>query len=119
MHKVAFIGTGGRSQIYAEVYQATDGIEIVALADPNANHRKALTTRTDLAASTPEFDDWRDMLDATQDLDGLVICTPNYLHADQAVACLELGVPIALEKPLATTQADCERIVEAERSNGG
>ena len=119
MHKVAFIGTGGRSQVYAEVYQAADDIEIVGLADPNADHRKALTTRTGLAAGTPEFDDWRDMLDATQDLDGLVICTPNYLHAEQAVACLELGVPIALEKPLATTQADCERIIEAERSNGG
>lgn len=119
MYKVAFIGTGGRSQIYAEVYQASDEIEIVGLADPNADHRTALIARTGLAPGTPGFSDWRDMLDATRELDGLVICTPNYLHAEQAVACLELGVPIALEKPLATTQEDCERIIEAERSTGG
>jgi predicted dehydrogenase len=119
MHKVAFIGTGGRSQVYADVYRDSDDIEIVGLADPNEAHRKTLIARTGLATSTPEFDDWREMLNATDRLDGLVICTPNYLHADQAVACLELGVPIALEKPLATTQEDCERIIDAERTTGG
>jgi len=119
MYNVAFIGTGGRSQVYAAAYQSSEDIAVVGLADPNGQHRKALIARTGLARDTPEFDDWRDMLNAIDDLDGIVICTPNYLHADQAVACLELGVPVALEKPLATTQADCERVIDAERSNEG
>ena len=117
-HKVAFIGTGGRSVSYALAYQACENIEIVGLADPNKEHRNAMIVRADLPKDTPEFDDWQNMLnDGT--INGVVICTPNYLHADQAVACLEHGLPIALEKPLATTKEDCERIIAAEISNEG
>lgn len=119
MYKVGFIGTGGRSVVYADAYQASKDIEIVSLADPNEEHRRALVARSGLRDDIPEFDNWRDMLNAINDLDGVVICTPNHLHADQVVECLERGVPIALEKPLATTMEDCERILDAKQANGG
>jgi len=118
-YRVAFIGTGGRSVCYARAYGASEDIEIVALADPDAGHRKAMVEKAELPDGIPEFDDWRSMLEADDSLDGVVICTPNYLHADQAVACLDHGLPIALEKPLATTKEDCQRIVAAERRNSG
>jgi predicted dehydrogenase len=92
---------------------------MVALSDPDQQHRKAMKTQAGLPKDIPEFDAWQDMLREIPDLNGVVICTPNFLHADQAVACLERGLPIALEKPLATTQKDCERIIAAEASNGG
>ena len=117
--RVAFIGTGGRSVCYARAYGAHQDINVVALADPRPENRKTMADRSGLANGFTEFDDWRDMLDAHNDLDGVVICTPNYLHAGQAVACLERGLPVALEKSLATTQEDCERIVAAEQANGG
>jgi len=91
----------------------------VALADPRPENRQVMAERSELAKGYAEYDDWRELLAAHHDLNGVVICTPNHLHADQAVACIERGLPVALEKPLATTQEDCERIVTAERANGG
>ena len=117
--KVAFIGTGGRSVCYASAYTQSDDLDIVALADPSAENRKLMATRSGLTDGYGEYDDWREMLADHPALDGAVIASPNDMHADQAVACLERGLPIALEKPLATTKEDCELIIDAERANNG
>ncbi|MGM0491563.1 MAG: Gfo/Idh/MocA family protein [Armatimonadota bacterium] len=118
-YRVAFIGTGGRSVAWARHYVNSDEIEIAALADPVAEHRSVMIERSEIDDEPAEYDDWRDMLAEHDDLDGVVISTPNYLHADQAVACLEHGLPVALEKPLATTKRDCERIIDAQGANDG
>jgi predicted dehydrogenase len=119
-YRVAFIGTGGRSVCYAATYEKNcDDVEIVALADPEENNRKIMRAKSEISGQPQEYGDWRVMLKEHHNLDGVVISTPNYLHAEQAVACLENGIPIALEKPLATTKKDCERIIDAERANKG
>ena len=118
-HKVALIGTGGRSVGYARAYQQRDDVEITGLADPDPAHRRYAAARASLDEGIAEYDDFRDLLREQPDLDGVVICSPNHLHAEHAVACLERGLPIALEKPLAPTKEACERVIAAERSNGG
>lgn len=100
--KVAFIGTGGRSVSYAEEYAKTDEVEIVALADPVPAKRKAMLEQSKLSAPAAEYDDWRDILANHPDLNGVVICSPNHLHAEHAIPFLERGLAVALEKPLAT-----------------
>jgi len=118
-YKVAFIGTGGRSVCYGSAYTECADVEVVALADPAPEHRQAMAAKAGLTGGFAEYDRWQDMLQTHTDLDGVVICSPNYLHREQAVACLERGMPIALEKPLATTKEDCEYIIDAERANNG
>ena len=118
-YKIALIGTGGRSLSYATAYRQRDDVHITALADPDSSHRTIMAARAKLNAGYAEYDDWRDMLQDQPDLDGAVICSPNHLHAEHAVACLERGLPIALEKPLAPTKADCERIIDVEQANNG
>lgn len=118
-YKVAFIGTGGRSVCYASTYVDCENVEVVALADPAPEHRRTMAAKSGLSDGFAEYNDWQEMLQVHTDLDGVVICSPNYLHVEQAVSCLERGIPIALEKPLATTKEDCERIIDAERANGG
>jgi len=51
-------------------------------------------------------------------VDGVVIATPNHTHADIAVSCLENGIAVLVEKPLATTVADCQRVNNAARDHG-
>ena len=58
-----------------------------------------------------------DML-AEAALEGVYIATPNHLHAEQAVACLEAGVGVLLEKPMAPTAREAERIAEAAERTG-
>jgi predicted dehydrogenase len=118
-YKVAFVGSGARSNAYASAYAKKGDIEIAALADPNAEHRGLMVRRNALPAGLGLYDDWRDMLREHEDLDGVVIATPNYLHAEPAIACYERGLPIALEKPLEVTKERCDLILDAERANSG
>lgn len=50
--------------------------------------------------------------------DGVILATPNHLHVEQAMQCLDAGVPMLLEKPIATLLADGERLVKAIEANG-
>jgi predicted dehydrogenase len=51
-------------------------------------------------------------------INAIFICTPDYLHVEHAVAALEAGKHIFLEKPIAITIEDCDRILEASRKSG-
>jgi predicted dehydrogenase len=117
--KLLFIGAGGRSVVYAEEYAKAPEVEIVALADPAADKRAQMIKVAKLPPEIPVYDDWRPMAAAHPDIDGAVICSPNHLHAEHAIPFLERGLPIVLEKPLATTKEDCENIISAERLHGG
>lgn len=50
--------------------------------------------------------------------DGVIIATPNHLHADHAELCLAAGVPVLIEKPLADTAQAAQRIEQASARTG-
>ena len=50
--------------------------------------------------------------------DGIILATPNHLHVEQALRCLDAGVPMLLEKPIATLLQDGERLVKAIEASG-
>jgi predicted dehydrogenase len=108
--RMGFIGLGwiGRKRL-----DALDpaSIEVAALAESDASrlHAAAAAHPDAIAAQTVEA-----LLDA--ELDGVVIATPNGLHAQQAIACLERGIPVFCQKPLATNLRDVERVVAAARA---
>lgn len=52
------------------------------------------------------------------DFDAAIVASPNYLHADHAVACLVAGLHTLVEKPMAVDQAGCERIIAAAAKAG-
>ena len=51
-------------------------------------------------------------------LDAVYVATPNHLHRGAVEACLEAGVPVLCEKPMAATRADAEAMVVAARTTG-
>jgi predicted dehydrogenase len=54
---------------------------------------------------------------AAGEIDAAYIATPPACHADLALACIEAGIPILVEKPFASTALDAERIANAARAN--
>src|SRR5579872_5185639 len=66
-------------------------------------------------AELPRVTVYRDLdkLLADKSIDLVDICSPNHLHAEAAVAAIEAGKHVLLEKPMATTLADAERVVAA------
>lgn len=95
-------------------YMKCPGVRLAAACDPVPQRRKeAKRICPDLAV----YDDYRKMLDA-QDLDVVSVVTPNRFHAEQAVAALEHGAHVLLEKPPALSMAEVAKIKAAVRKSG-
>lgn len=113
--RIGLIGAGGRGvggyiRYFAE---APDSVEVVAIADPSETNVKVCLKALEFQSLHPTiYSDWKMMLDAESDLDGMIIATPNFLHHAPAMASLDKGIRVlSLEKPLATTPDDCREIV--------
>lgn len=61
--------------------------------------------------AVPSFTDLEAFL--ATDLDAVIVASPNYLHADHAVAALRTGRHVLIEKPMALTLSGCDRILAA------
>jgi predicted dehydrogenase len=55
---------------------------------------------------------------ADPNVEAVDLCTPSFLHASQAIAALEAGKHVLVEKPMALTGEDCDRMIEASRAAG-
>ncbi|MBR7103533.1 MAG: Gfo/Idh/MocA family oxidoreductase [Lentisphaeria bacterium] len=114
--KIAIIGCGARSIAYAKNLTAAEEVELVACADPDREHLRTMSSYTAVKEEQLRiYSDWKDLCENEQDLDGVVIATPNYLHHQPAAEIIRRGIPLALEKPLTTTMKDSEYLLEAVR----
>jgi predicted dehydrogenase len=109
--KVGMIGAGSIAQIMHLPYLAEiPDIEIEALADPGANTTETLGDRYNVPN---RYQDSETLIQEERNhLDGVVIATPMQTHADLAISALEAGLHTFVEKPIAVTPEDAERVVE-------
>jgi myo-inositol 2-dehydrogenase/D-chiro-inositol 1-dehydrogenase len=107
--RVGLVGAGWIAREHVETLERLGGTQIVAVCDVDPDRAKAVT-----GAAT--YDSWEDLLER-ETLDVLFICTPPLAHREPAVAALERGLNVFLEKPIARTLEDAAAIVSAaERS---
>jgi len=114
---IALVGAGQRGTGYAHWAAATGKARIVAVAEPRPHPREHAATVHEIP---PEhvFRDWRDLAKQPKLADAVIIATQDAAHVEPATALAALGYHIMLEKPMATSDADCERIVEAVEKAG-
>jgi myo-inositol 2-dehydrogenase/D-chiro-inositol 1-dehydrogenase len=108
---VAGCGRIGR-EVFLSALGSMPAARIAALADPDTAARAQAARMAPGAATSP---DWRAIVDRP-DVDAVVVALPTPLHADAAVAVIEAGKALYLEKPLATSAADGRRVLAAWRS---
>lgn len=113
--RLGVIGSGGRGQIAGHAHKPEDGVRVVACCDRNDQTLTANKERygSDIITTT----DIDTLL--AQDLDAVFICTPDYLHEEQALRCLEAGVSVYLEKPMAISIDGCDRVLAAAQQSAG
>jgi myo-inositol 2-dehydrogenase / D-chiro-inositol 1-dehydrogenase len=113
--KVGLIGCGyiGRF-VHLDILKRLPETDLVALAEPDTERLNEAARRAPQAAT---FADYHELVKMSE-VDAVVICLPNALHADAAVAALEHGKHIYLEKPLATSRPDAHRVLEVWRRAG-
>ncbi|GIU98013.1 MAG: oxidoreductase [Actinomycetota bacterium] len=90
------------------------GHELVAVANHRAATARAFAERFGIQRVT---EDWTGLV-GDPEVDAVVVGTPNALHEPQAVAFLEAGTPVLVEKPMATSVAACDRMIEASERGG-
>ena len=108
MTRAAVIGCGDVSVVHFDAIAHLEDVELVGVCDPDPGRRAAAVE----AFGVPGFAD-HPLLLASVRPDVVHVCTPHSTHVALALDCLERGVHVVLEKPLATTVADGERLVQA------
>ncbi len=113
--RVGFIGTGGNARGHIRAMMAIEGVEVAAFADPSP---QSLDQALQVAGRpVPTFADYQQMLDAVP-LDAVVISTPHTLHYQQVITCLERGLHVQVEKPMACSSAEARAILQKQQETG-
>jgi predicted dehydrogenase len=112
--KTAVIGVGSLGKHHARNYAelAREGAcELVGVCDVSQETARAVADENSCEA----FSDWHELLDKT---DAVSIVTPTETHCEIACAFLERGVSVLVEKPIARTLADADRMIAAAEKSG-
>jgi predicted dehydrogenase len=101
--RIGVVGAGFMGRQHMDFIRAAPGAALAAIADPVAPRAPGL--------ECPTYEDAAGMLGAEQ-LDAVIIANPTPLHVETAVECLEAGVAVLLEKPVAMDYTESRRLVD-------
>jgi len=104
--KIAVAGAGYIGLAHIDCLRVSPSCVLSAIVDPSPA-AEAIAARE----GVPLFRTLGELL-AGERPDGIILATPNHLHVEQALRCLDAGVPMLLEKPIATVLEDGERLVK-------
>lgn len=112
--KIAFAGAGYIINIHAKAARAQKDIELVAVVEKFSDKAAALAHKFKLKN---QYETVEQLLKAGG-VDALVIGTPNFLHAPQAISALKAGVHVMVEKPMAMNAREAEKMMTASEKSG-
>jgi predicted dehydrogenase len=104
--RIGFLGIGWIGLKRLELLTRMGAAEIAAVCDPARDRVARARAQATGATVCSSLDEMIDL-----DLDGIVICTPSALHTRQCIECLDWGLPIFCQKPLARNAAETTAVV--------
>lgn len=118
MINVAVVGTGSISNLHIQgLLQFPDRCTITALCDiypEKAQNQKEKYGLTEAVV----FASHEDMLNSDTPIDVVHVCTPPYVHASISIDCMNAGKNVLVEKPMASSIEECDKMLLAEKENG-
>jgi predicted dehydrogenase len=108
--RIGLVGAGAIARRHVEWLRRRPDVEVAVVCDIDETRAADLAALASATVSTS----WEATL-AADELDAVFVCTPPALHVGPAVASLERGLAVYLEKPLARSLEDGRRIVDAWR----
>ena len=113
--RVGLVGAGNIARwAHMQALQKLSGATLRAVFASNGSRSKSYATRFKAEYATTDFDE----LLKDHDLDAVIIASRNPLHASQALAALQAGKHVFVEKPMALTEEECTALLKAERESG-
>ena len=114
MIKLAIAGAGYIAKIHADAAESLPDVELVAVVEKYPKTAKPFVKRYHLQHQYKTIDG----LLKEGGVDALVIGTPNYLHASQAIKAMQAGMHVMVEKPMAMNSKDAHKMLEASQKFG-
>ncbi len=109
---VGIVGAGGIAQLaHIPNYQKLDGVEVLAIAEPNAETAKKCMEKFGIEKC---FEDYRELL-KLDGIDVVSVCTPNCLHKAPTIDALQAGKHVLVEKPIGLNAREGREMVEAAK----
>ena len=111
--RAGILGAGYVSAYHIRAVQSLDLAEVAAVADVNLGRAREVAGRFHIAVACGSLEE---MLTVSPDI--IHVLTPPDLHCEMAVQALEMGCHVMVEKPMANTVAECDRMIAAARRTG-
>lgn len=108
--KVAVIGAGMMGKNHLKTYKSLQGVELIGVYDINPNAAKDAAAMFDIKA-------FSSLEDVAKSVDAVSVVTTSITHADVGEFFLNKGIHCLIEKPLATTEEECARLITAAKAN--
>ncbi|WP_380053976.1 Gfo/Idh/MocA family protein [Falsihalocynthiibacter sp. SS001] len=101
--RIAVVGAGLMGRRHVAAMSHVNGVELAAVVEPSPTDH-----------TVPVFGSLDDMFEAVN-VDGVILSTPTLRHVDDGMACVDRGVPVLIEKPLAASSDDAQRLINRAR----
>lgn len=109
--RAAVVGVGHLGRHHARILAAAPGVELAAVVDVDPARARAVAADVGTAAV-------RDVLEVDPPVDGVVVAVPTRDHLRVGLPLLEAGVAVLVEKPIAASTAEADRLIEAAAASG-
>src|SRR5215813_9524495 len=106
--RVAVIGVGYLGQHHARLFGSLEGVELVGVVDTNRSRADEITAKY----GGVSFGNASDLLSV---VDAVTIAAPTAVHVELAIPFLDAGIATLVEKPIAPSVADANRLIDAAR----
>lgn len=114
---IAIVGAGAIAGVHIDAYkQFTDRCEIRVICDVLKKKAEKLKESKGLHQAVVT-EDWRDIL-LRKDIDAVSICLPPNKHAEVGISMLNAGKHVLVEKPMALSLLECQKMIEASKESG-
>lgn len=113
MLKIAIVGTGKISKLHLKAISASNEAELCAVCDIN----EAVGIPVADEYRVPFFKDYKDIPTST-DAEAVIVNLPHFLHCEVTEFFLNSGLHVLVEKPMANTVEECDRMIRAAEQSG-
>lgn len=110
--KVGILGAGGIAKVHTSILKRDERVEIVGVADISEERAIALANEAGRAKAVGSLEELVDL-----DVEAVYVTTPNTLHVEPVLKCLNQHIHVFSEKPMATSLAEAEQIREAAKTS--
>jgi predicted dehydrogenase len=119
--RVALIGAGAQGQVLLDASLQIPNVRFVAVCDiwTEYNQRRVTRLLSDSGHPNHAYVDYHELLDKEKgNLDAVIVATPDFWHAEHAIAAMKAGLNVYCEKEMSNNLADARRMVQTSRETG-